>query len=78
MQYPKIGQKRVDWITTADVMGVLLPIWNEKHQTAKRLRQRIATVMTPCHDLESTNRYLARILPAIPAFCSDIRGCQIP
>ena len=43
--YPKIGQKRVDRITTADVMGVLLPIWNEKHQTAKRLRQRIATVM---------------------------------
>ena len=43
--HPTIGQKRVDWITTADVMGVLLPIWNEKHQTAKRLRQRIATVM---------------------------------
>ena len=43
--YPKIGQKRVDRITTADVRGVLLPMWNEKHQTAKRLRQRIATVM---------------------------------
>ena len=25
--YPKIGEKRVDWITTADVMGVLLPFW---------------------------------------------------
>ena len=25
--YPKIGEKRVDWITTADVMGVLLPLW---------------------------------------------------
>ena len=35
---PKIGQMRLDWITTADVMGVLLPLWNEKHQTAKRLR----------------------------------------
>ena len=43
--YPKIGQKRVDRITTADVMGVLLPMWNEKHHTAKRLRQRIAMVM---------------------------------
>ena len=43
--YPKIGQKQVDWITSADVMAVLLPIWNEKHETAKRLRQRISTVM---------------------------------
>ena len=24
--YPKIGQKRVDWISSADVMAVLLPI----------------------------------------------------
>ncbi len=43
--YPRIGRKRVDWITTGDVMGVLLPIWNEKHTTATRLRQRIGTVM---------------------------------
>ena len=38
LRRPKIGQMRLDWITTADVMGVLLPSWNEKHQTAKRLR----------------------------------------
>ena len=43
--YPKIGQKRLDWISSADVMAVLLPIWNEKHQTARRVRQRIGTVM---------------------------------
>ena len=43
--YPKIGQKRVDWISSADVMAVLLPIWNEKHQTARRVRQRVGTVM---------------------------------
>ena len=43
--YPKIGQKRVDWISSADVMAVLLPIWNSKHQTARRVRQRIGTVM---------------------------------
>ena len=42
---PAIGRKRVDHISPADVMGVLLPIWNEKHQTAKRVRQRVATVM---------------------------------
>ena len=43
--YPKIGQKRVDWITSADIMAVLLPIWNEKPPTAQRVRQRIGTVM---------------------------------
>ena len=43
--FPGIGRKRVDRIRSADVMGVLLPIWNEKHQTAKRVRQRISTVM---------------------------------
>ena len=43
--FPKIGRKRVDHISPADVMGVLLPIWHEKHQTAKRVRQRIGTVM---------------------------------
>ncbi len=43
--FPGVGRKRVDRISSADVMGVLLPIWNEKHQTAKRVRQRISTVM---------------------------------
>ena len=43
--FPGIGRKRVDRIASVDVMGVLLPIWNEKHHTAKRVRQRISTVM---------------------------------
>ena len=43
--YPKIGQMRVDGITTADVMAVVSPIWNTKPATARRVRQRISTVM---------------------------------
>ena len=43
--HPKIGRKRVDRITSADVMEVLLPIWSAKHTTAKRVRERIGTVM---------------------------------
>jgi len=35
----------VDAITTADVMAVLLPIWVPKHETARRVRQRISAVM---------------------------------
>ena len=44
---PRIGDKRVDAITTADVMSVLLAddLWNRKRVTAKRVRQRIGAVM---------------------------------
>ena len=43
--YPKLGRMRVDGIRTADVMAVLSPIWNTKQATARRVRQRISTVM---------------------------------
>lgn len=43
--FPAIGSRRVDEITTADVMGCLEPIWHTKATTAKRIRQRIAAVM---------------------------------
>ena len=46
--YPMIGRKRVDLITTADVMSVLMPIWHEKAETARRVRRRLASVMTWC------------------------------
>ena len=42
---PRLADKRVDEIDTADVMAVLLPIWSTKRVTAKRVRQRIAAVM---------------------------------
>ena len=43
--FPRIGSKRVDEVTTADVMAILTPIWSSKHVTAKRIRQRIGAVM---------------------------------
>lgn len=43
--YPIIGGKSVDQITTADVMSVLVPIWTRKHETARKVRRRIGTVM---------------------------------
>ena len=42
---PKLGQRPVDRISTADVMAVLLPIWNDKRVTARKVRQRIGAVM---------------------------------
>ena len=42
---PRLAHKRVDAVTTADVMAVLLPIWSTKRVTARRVRQRIGAVM---------------------------------
>ena len=43
--YPKIGRKRIHKVTTVDLMGCLLPIWNTKRETARRVKQRIAAVL---------------------------------
>ena len=43
--FPRIGDKRVNEIDTADVMNVLLPIWQTRSETARRVRQRIGAVM---------------------------------
>ena len=43
--YPRIGNKRVDLINTADVMACLSPIWHHKPETARRVKQRISAVM---------------------------------
>ena len=46
--YPRVGNKRVDLITTADVMACLSPIWHQKPETARRVKQRISAVMKWC------------------------------
>jgi len=43
--YPTLGGKSVAKVTSADVLGVLIPIWNDKRETARRVRQRIGAVM---------------------------------
>ena len=40
--FPRLGKRPVSDIDTKDVMAALLPIWTEKPETAKRVRQRIA------------------------------------
>ena len=46
--FPVIGNRPVDSITTAHVLSVLTPIWNEKRITAQRLRGRISYIMKWC------------------------------
>ena len=43
--YPVIGSMQVEDIGSGDVLSVLTPIWTEKPETARRLRQRIETIL---------------------------------
>ena len=43
--FPKIGRMPVDSIAQPEVLMCLSPIWTEKHETARRLAQRIKTVL---------------------------------
>ncbi len=43
--FPVIGDVKLKDITTADILRVLSPIWTEKAETARRLRQRLGMVM---------------------------------
>jgi integrase len=43
--FPTLGERRVDQIDTPDVLKVLSPIWLKKPETARRVKQRIGTVL---------------------------------
>lgn len=43
--FPLIGKVPASKVAAADVLRVLTPIWTEKPETARRLRQRIGTVL---------------------------------
>ena len=43
--FPRIGNRPVSEVASADVLEVLAPIWHVKVQTARNVRQRISAVM---------------------------------
>src|SRR3954452_11484997 len=43
--FPIIGERRVDQIDTPDILSTLSPIWLTKPETARRVRQRLGTVL---------------------------------
>jgi integrase len=43
--FPLIGDMPVSAVSTPDVLKVLTPIWNVKIETARRVKQRLATVL---------------------------------
>ena len=78
--YPRIGQRPVSEVTAADVLAVLNPIWHNKPETARRVRQRIGAVLewaaamdyrsdNPCERLKQTlpkQKDIVQHMPALP------------
>lgn len=71
--YPVIGDKPFDEVNTEDVLAILEPIWNEKRETATRVRARIERVLASGyarHGLSSGNNparwpdHLKELLPS--------------
>ena len=42
--FPSFGDRPIETIGTSDLMAVLQPIWVEKHETANRVKQRLANI----------------------------------
>ena len=78
--FPRFGPRPVSEVTSADVLGVLAPIWHEKPETARRVRHRIGAVMqwavameyrpdNPCDRIAATlgrQRRVVRHMRALP------------
>ncbi len=66
--FPFFGDLRIDLVTSAEVVEALTPIWLEKPETAKRVRQRIGAVL----DWAKANGYrdaenpISSVLRALP------------
>lgn len=43
--YPRLGRLQVDSVDEKDILAVLAPLWHEKPAAARKLRQRINTVL---------------------------------
>lgn len=47
--YPEIGSRHIDEVTGPDVRELLAPIWQSKPETARRVLQRITSVLDYAH-----------------------------
>ncbi|MEO1020612.1 MAG: integrase arm-type DNA-binding domain-containing protein [Pseudomonadota bacterium] len=68
--FPHFGSRPIHTVQTADVLKALSPIWTEKHDTAKRIKQRISAVfdwakVTGCYPHENPVNGLKKALPTV-------------
>ncbi len=57
---PEIGPKKVDAITTEDILKILSPIWTTKTETAKRIQGRIENIL----DYAAAHKFCDPLNPA--------------
>ena len=77
--FPVLGNLRVDQIDKTDVLEVLTPIWGSRQETARRVRQRIRTVMrwAMAHGFIQTNpagEVIDGALPPMPKLEDNLRA----
>ena len=77
--FPVFGNMPVDRVTRADVLAVLTPIWSSTPETARRVRQRIRTVMrwAMAHGFVENNpagEAIDGALPAMPRVKDSLRA----
>ncbi len=65
---PLIGTKRVSEVTSADVLSVLMKIWREKPEAARRVKHRISAIMrwAVAQELRDDNPACEAINDALP------------
>ena len=66
--FPTIGKLKVDQLSAPDIVNVLSPIWLEKPETARRVRQRIGTVLdwAIAHQHRTAGNPVAAVGKALP------------
>ena len=77
--FPNLGNIPVDRITQQDVLNALKPIWTEKPETARRVRQRIRTVLDHCRAAGHVRENVAgdaikAALPTMPKVKDNFRA----
>ncbi len=64
--FPRIGSRPVSEVNTADVLEILTPIWHDKAETARAVRQRVRSVIEWAIALDMRNdNPCDRVLPVL-------------
>ena len=77
--FPKIGNKKIDTVSRADVLSILTPIWSTRPETARRVRQRMRTILrwAMANELIETNpagEAIDGALPSMPKVKAHLRA----
>ena len=77
--FPTLGELPVDRIGREDVLAVLEPIWGEKQETARRVRQRVRAVLRWCQahgyvESNAAGEAIDGALPSMPAVRQHLRS----